>query len=60
MNYIERPYGEQEDNRRALVYSYRKRRLTARRMDAFVLRVLICASALLLAVLAVWGWASCL
>lgn len=54
MNYIERPYGEQEARRRALVYSYRKRRLDARRMDAFVIRLLIGAAMFLLAVIAIW------
>ena len=49
-----------EDIRRAMNYSYRKNRLSARRMHAFVIRSLICSSVLLLAVLAVWWYVSCL
>lgn len=49
-----------EDIRRAMRYSYRKNRLSARRMDAFVMRMLICSSCLFLSVLALWGFVSCL
>lgn len=48
------------DIHRAMRYSYRKNRLSARRMDAFVMRMLICSSCLFLSVLALLGFVSCL